>query len=102
MSEKEQLLELYKEFSETGWMDEYGLCTVIEKRESLRKSSKNLQYFEPNKQESKELEKSGCFEAFWGCENYIDDYLGYDDYPFKGFTELRQTILAFLIAMAED
>lgn len=102
MSEKEQLLELYEEFSQTGWMSTNGLCNEINLRRILKKSSQNLSYFHPSNEDLEELDKKGCFLGFWGCEDKLRDYKASDKTPYKAFTTFRQTILAFLIAMAED
>lgn len=95
MTNKQKLIKLYKECSETGKLPESGLCSTL--RSYLEMSTKNLLLFYPNDEDFNEIDFKGESWVFWasGVKTTNEDKI-------RKFTPLRQTIMCFLIAMEED
>lgn len=91
MTNKQKLINLYKQASKTGKLpNEDGLCNELDK---LKIKSKNLLLFYPSEQEESELSYCNKPVIWWGRESFkckLDD-----------FTPLRQIVLGFLICMED-
>lgn len=89
MTNKEKLIEIYNKALESGEIERNGLCNCLY---SVKRAKKNIQLFRPTKEISKEYFPS----VYWGSGYKTDKFNIH-----REFTPLRQTILAFLIAMEE-
>lgn len=95
MTNKEKLIKLYNESLKTGELPSNGLCNCLK---MLKIPLKNIQLFEPDLQQKKNLIFEYKSQLYWASDvvknfqtlNYV-----------REFTPLRQTILAFLIAMED-
>ena len=93
MTTKNKLIKLYKDSLKSGKLLGYGLCIVLEE---LNLSEENLRLFRPTNNDMCQLQIDRLSTGFWGSD------LGFTDNDrFRKFSTLRQTILAFLIAMEE-
>lgn len=94
MSNKKKLIAIYKAAFKTGRLPFIGLCTTLVKNEI---EIDNLKMFHPTGEDMVKLREKNMAEAFWGSGLHVDN----EDRYLK-FTTLRQTLLAFLIAMEEN
>lgn len=92
---KEKLIELYEECSKTGKLPEIGLCCSL--RNYLQISTNKLLLFYPDKEDFDKIDSKGESWVFWASGLKTEN-----ENKFREFTPLRQTILAFLIAMEEN
>lgn len=90
---KKKLIEIYKKAINKGILPCDGLCATISKTNSLN-ANLNLDLFEPLREDKIEMKRSCLSVAYWasGVSWESND-------KYYTFTPLRQTILAFLIAM---
>jgi len=89
-------LRFYEKCFETGSLPEEiisgGLCNCAKARMI---SEQMLKLFHPTPEDKKELGKKGLDYVYWASENKWDNFNSHS------FNPLRQTIVAFMIAMEE-
>ena len=92
---KKKLIAIYKKALKEKRLPTNGLCATL-KEIGLGKDelNSNFSLFVPTYEEETEFIKQGLSYAYWGSGADMDSMDKYDT-----FTPLRQTILAFLIAM---
>jgi len=99
VNNKEKLIKLYNKCSRDKVLKYDGLCTTLR---VMRISRRNLRLFKPDANELEIIKRKGYNYIYWASGYKIEN--GYEIHlpPYKvkyRFTSLRQTILAFLIAM---
>lgn len=92
MTNKEKLIKLYNESLKTGELPSNGLCCSLKE---LKIKRNKLYLFEPNFWDEQIIVKEGKSWIYWASDVKKDELFNY----YTKFTPLRQTILAFLIAM---
>jgi hypothetical protein len=94
---KRKLLSIYKKAYKHMKLPNKGLCRTVFK---ISSASENLELFRPSYRESSEIYNAGFYPLFWGFDRPITN----SNMPcvIWEFTPLRQTILAFLIAMEDN
>lgn len=95
MTNKEKLIKLYNESLETGKLPFKGLCVCLLKLDINRN---NLYLFKP--QSNDYFGDDILIKIFWGYEFNLKENKSLNEITCD-FTPLRQTILAFLIAMED-
>jgi len=87
-----KLIDLYKEWMETGKLPDWGLCNSIPKE-----YWETLDLFEPSQDEESQLDYEGLSWNYWASglpTNHKDEKYG--------FTPLRQTIVLLICAMKDE
>ena len=90
---KKKLIAIYKKALKEKRLPTIGLCSIF-KQLGLNGLDSNFSLFIPTHEEETELINQRLSSAYWGSGADMDSM---DKY--YTFTPLRQTILAFLIAM---
>ncbi len=99
MTNKEKLEKLYIQCSINKTLKYDGLCTTLK---TMRISRKNLKLFQPSANELEIMKRKNYNTIYWASGYKLNN--GYETYlpNFKtkyNFTNLRKTILGFLIVM---
>ena len=94
MTNKQKLIKLYKECSKTGKLPHHGLCSCLD---YLEINKTKLKLFQPNSVQMNQLQIKGKSCLFWASDMKFQC----NGSHWYKFTPLRQTILAFLIAMED-
>lgn len=97
LTDRQRLIEYYKEFCEIGIMSHFaGLCSFFENNFAQDgKISTSFRRFTPTTDEKLSLIiDEGKNSVFWASDNKGDEL--------TEFTNLRATIMAFVIAMTEE
>lgn len=98
-TDKQKLIDLYNESLKTGVLKRDGLCNTLLAK---RISRKNLKLFKPKTEKIPNTALDSYDNLYWGSGIKIKDYSRQSFFNIRyKFTPLRQTILAFLIAMED-
>jgi len=90
-----KLIELYKEWMETGAIPKRGLCWSLPEKYLI-----DLSLFRPNTEEENELWENGLTIVYWGSGlNTLSSSMYNLEHK---FTDLRQTIVLLICAMNNE
>jgi hypothetical protein len=87
-----KLIELYKEWMETGVMPDSGLCPSIPTKYKIY-----LNLFKPEPSENILLMQENLSVGYWASGLDV-----YDNGKYDSFTDLRQTIVLLICAMNDE